>query len=124
MEYVEFMNIYERVCQLKEADVYIVKNWAFDDHMDDNLFEMHIKYKNDNFFIGWNEYGSFIFIDENGLLANLPWHNGGYYDMKYYCDGEVLNKELYKTQYTSICQIYSNMESLTGFFNNIFKSYL
>jgi hypothetical protein len=123
IEYSDFMHIYERVCQLKDVDVYIAKNWGSTDFLDENLFEMHIKYKNDNFIIGWNEFGSSIFINENGLLANSPWHNGGYYDMKYYCDGEILKDKSYNTHTLSVCQMYSNFQYLEFLYQRV-KSYL
>ena len=114
IDYDDFMRIYEQVCRLRDVDVYIAKKWAEDDFINENVFEMHIKYKNDKFYIGWNEYGSSICIYEDGLLANSPWHNGGYYDMEYYCDGEDLRETKYETPYTmyNFCRAYFTLDYL------------
>ena len=107
IDYPKFMQIYERVCCRKDVDIHIVKNWR-DGFLDENVFEMHIQYKNDKFFIGWNDDGALIFIEEGGLLANSPWHNGGFYDMEFYCDGEELKKkqnDLPNTMF-NVCRTY------------------
>jgi len=106
IDYTKFMQIYERVCCLKDVDVHIIKNWA---DLDENFLEMHIQYKNDKFFIGWNDDGALIFIEKDGLLANSPWHDGGFYDMEFYCDGEELKEVQYDTpdKMFSACRTYS-----------------